>query len=317
MKLKALSHYNGDLDTRFGDCIILYNTTEVVLYDCGHVKHADVVKKFLMSNTNISKMHIVLSNNDKDHTDGVIDLLDYLYKNTKILVIIYSALYLKNAKKILDLLDDDRRTLPATKQNILETFNNIKGIIEKAQEYEFAVKNVEIGTVISSCHVVGPTEDEFVAVVAQAIEDNEITQIEGETVMNAASVQLKCTLDDMTNLLLCGDASPSFLHNLDNYNIIQLPHHGKLDNAKEIFLNLKDPYSKDYFVSDNTGSGETSGGSYDLVLYMKTEKYTEAYNTKNNIVELPNNVTAKIGNSSTQGRTYYGDLGSIKDCLQN
>ena len=47
MKLKALSHYNGDMDTRFGDCILLYDTTSLVVYDCGHIQHTEEIKKFL------------------------------------------------------------------------------------------------------------------------------------------------------------------------------------------------------------------------------------------------------------------------------
>ena len=38
MKLKALSHYNGDTDTRFGDCIMISNSTQLIVYDCGHDK---------------------------------------------------------------------------------------------------------------------------------------------------------------------------------------------------------------------------------------------------------------------------------------
>ena len=57
--------------------------------------------------------------------------------------------------------------------------------------------------------IVGPTEDEFAEVVAQAIEDAKTTKIDGETVMNAASVQLKYKLDNAEIVLLCGDASPT------------------------------------------------------------------------------------------------------------
>lgn len=176
MKLKALSHYDGDMNTRFGDCILLYDSTSLVVYDCGHTKHAEAVEMFLQSNLLISQVHIVVSHNDSDHTDGVIDLLGYLYSKNYT-VTVYSSLYLKSARKVLELLDDERRKLPATKQHILETFDNIKAIVEKAQEYEFTVKDAAIYTAVSSCSIVGPTEDEFVAVVAQAIEDDTITQI--------------------------------------------------------------------------------------------------------------------------------------------
>ena len=147
------------------------------------------------------------------------------------------------------------------KEHILETFDNIKKIVEKAEALGFSVKNAEVNTAFAGCMIVGPTEEEFSEVVAKAIEDGEVSHIDGETVMNAASVQLKCTLDGQQITLLCGDASPSYLHNLDTYHIIQLPHHGKLNNAKEIFNILKSPYSKQFLVSDNTGSGATSGGS--------------------------------------------------------
>lgn len=40
MKLKALSHYNRDMDTRFGDCILLYDTTS---FSCIE----EIVKKYM------------------------------------------------------------------------------------------------------------------------------------------------------------------------------------------------------------------------------------------------------------------------------
>lgn len=71
MKLKALSHYNGDMDTRFGDCILLYDNTSLVVYDCGHDQHAEEIKRFLKNNALISQVHIVISHNDSDHTDDL------------------------------------------------------------------------------------------------------------------------------------------------------------------------------------------------------------------------------------------------------
>lgn len=216
-------------------------------------------------------------------------------------VTLYSSLYLKSARKVLELLNDGRRTLPATKQHILETFDNIKDIIEKAQEYGFSIENATVGTKVLSGSIVGPTEDEFAGVVAQAIEDDKITKIDGETVMNAASVQLKYKLDNAEIVLLCGDASPAYLHYLDNYDLIQLPHHGKLDNAKEIFDSLKDSYGKSYLISDNTGSGATSGGSDKLVEYMKNERYSPALNTKNGVVSIPKSTYWNNSSNRTQG----------------
>ena len=300
MKLKALSHYDDDKDTRYGDCILLYDNTSLIVYDCGHTRHAQEVENFLEANSLISQVYIVVSHNDSDHTNGVIELLEYLY-NEQYMVTVYSSLYLKSARKVLDVLDDERRTLPATKKHILEKFDNIKEIVEKAQEYSFTVKDAAVNTKVAIGTIAGPTEDEFVEVVAQAIEDDSVTKIEGETVMNAASVQLKCELDGAQTILLCGDASPSYLHNLDSYEIIQLPHHGKLDDAQRIFEELKDSYSKTYLVSDNTGSGATSGGSDKLVEYMQEEYYTPALNTRNGVVDIPKKGFANISVSKPQG----------------
>ena len=300
MKLMALSHYNGDVDTRFGDCILMYDNVSLIIYDCGHIQHANEVEKFLRENTRIYQVHIVISHNDSDHTDGVDSLMEYLHSN-RYDVTIYTSLYLKSARKVLELLDDRRRTLPATKRHILETFDNIKNIVEKAQGYGFSIENAIIGTKVLMGSIVGPTEDEFVKVVAQAIDDDNVTKIDGETVMNAASVQLKYKLDNAGTILLCGDASPAYLRDIDNYDFIQLPHHGKLDDAMEIFNTLKDSYSKNYLISDNTGSGIASGGSDKLEEHMKNEHYSPALNTKNGVVLIPNGIDGYNSRNRAQG----------------
>lgn len=301
MKLKALSHYDGDMDTRFGDCILLYDSSTLIVYDCGHKRHAQEVETFLQSNQMISQVNIVISHNDSDHTDGVVDLMDYLHRHSYA-VSVYSSLYLKSARAVKDLLDDGRRTLPATKEHILETFDKIRDIILAAQEYGFEVNDAAVNTKVSNATIVGPTEDEFVQVVAKAIADDTVTRIEGETVMNAASVQLKCKLDNAQTILLCGDATPNFLKSLDIYDVIQLPHHGKLDNAEEIFGELKDPYKKEYLISDNTGSGATSGGSDALVQYMAQNYYSKAYNTQEGVVDIPRSMYGTTVNSSRKSQ---------------
>lgn len=287
MKLKALSHYNGDTDTRFGDCIMISNSTQLIVYDCGHDKHAEAVGDFLRNNTSIKEVHIVVSHNDSDHTDGIIPLMDYLasegYKTT-----LYTSLYLKQASEVERLLDDGRRNKKSICDHILEIFSNIAEIVEKAQEYGFSVKDANKGVTLATAEIVGPLEDEFVEVVAKAIEEDGTGTINGETVMNAASVQLKFTLDNQNKVLLCGDAAPQYLKNLNSYDVIQFPHHGQYKDGVEILDCLGDEsYSKEYLISDNTGSGKTSGGSSELVDHMKKENYKTAYNTLNGVVSLP------------------------------
>lgn len=292
MKLKALSHYNGDTDTRFGDCIMISNSTQLIVYDCGHDKHAEAVGDFLRNNTSVKEVHIIVSHNDSDHTDGIIPLMDYLasegYETT-----IYTSLYLKHASEVERLLDDGRRNKKSICDHILEIFGNIAEIVEKAQECGFSVKDANKGVTLATAEIVGPLEDEFVEVVAKAIEEDGTGTINGETVMNAASVQLKITLDNQNKVLLCGDAAPQYLKNLNSYDVIQFPHHGQYKDGVEILDSLGDEsYSKEYLISDNTGSGKTSGGSCELVDHMKEENYKIAYNTLNGVISLPVQSTA-------------------------
>jgi metal-dependent hydrolase (beta-lactamase superfamily II) len=103
MKLKALSHYNGDTDTRYGDCILLFNNKTAIIYDCGHQNHVEEIKRFLKMNPSITELVVIVSHNDGDHTDGIIELLEYLDYVRFSNVTVYSALYLKHAKKVLDI----------------------------------------------------------------------------------------------------------------------------------------------------------------------------------------------------------------------
>ena len=315
MILNALSNYNNDTDTRFGDCIMLVDTHDLVVYDCGHEDHADYVESFLENNSDIIKIHIVVSHNDADHTEGVCPLLNWLSDKGKYAVKVYTHQYLKHLDEILDKIDDGRRSREKLKEALLKEFDNIKKIIEKAQDLKFACIEALRDTYVGNCQIVGPTVEEFTEVAAKAVDSRESNDIgEGnskETVMNAASVQIKCTLDDEETVLLCGDASPDYLKNLNNYDVIQLPHHGQLDDAKAIFEKLKgDAYCKGYLISDNTGSAENSGGSNDLVEYMKKEKYSPAFNTKDGVVNLPKESSSN--QSKSQRRKCLGDMDSIR-----
>jgi hypothetical protein len=306
MKLKALSHYNRDLDTRFGDCILVYNSISLIVFDCGHAKHAEAVETFLQSNFFIKQVHIVVSHNDSDHTSGVCGLLEWLNNCGSYSVHVYSHQYLKHVDTILDKIDDGRRNRESLKEALLAEFDNIKTIIETAQTCGFPAIEALKGTSVGECTIVGPTVDEFTDVAAKAV-DNRVDDYIGEghaeeTVMNAASIQLKCKLDNAGVILLCGDASPDYLHNIDSYDIIQLPHHGQLKDAQAIFDELRgNSYSKHYLISDNTGSGATSGGSDDLVQYMKEEKYTPAMNTKDGPVCIPSESIGIISTTKPQG----------------
>ncbi len=290
MKLKALSHYGTDTTTRYGDCVLLFSENSLIVYDCGHEKHASAVESFLLSHKSLTCVDIVVSHNDSDHTSGVCALMEWLSERDYT-VRVFTHQYLKHTDLIEEKVNDGRRKHDAIQKALLEEFDRIKQIIESAQDLGFEALEAISGTTVGNGMIVGPTVDEFTDVAAQAI-DNRLGDMIGEgnaseTVMNAASVQLKCMLDDGSNALLCGDATPDYLKNLNSYHLIQLPHHGQLDDAKAIFEKLYDPYSKSFLVSDNTGSSSTSGGSDDLRKYMNKEMYKPAYNTRDGVVDLP------------------------------
>ena len=206
MKLKALSHYDNDMDTRFGDCILLYDETSLVVYDCGHSRHAQEVEAFLEKHSVIKAVDVVVSHNDSDHTGGVCELLNWLKDSGKYTVRVFTHQYLKYVDKILDTVDDGRRDRESLKKSLLEKFDHIKEIIETATDCGFDCVNAVPDTAVGTCTIVGPTEDEFIEVAAKAIDSRESDNIgEGdaqETVMNAASVQLKCTLSGGSDKLV-------------------------------------------------------------------------------------------------------------------
>ena len=265
LKLKALSHYDGDKETRFGDCILLYDDTSLVVYDCGHERHAEAVSEFLQGKTSIASVSVVVSHDHEDHTGGIEKLFEFL-SDTKHNVTVYTSLYLRDARAVLDILDNGS-TLPATKEHILKIFDNIAAIVNAASELNFTVENAKIGTDVSgtTCKIVGPTENEFAEVVAHAVETDGDGNIDGETVMNAASIQMTCKLDDNKTAFLCGDATPKYLHGIVKYQIIQLPHHGKLSSAEAVFDKIPKETIPNYtfLVSDNTGNN--NGGADELM----------------------------------------------------
>ena len=159
MKLKALSNYDGDKSTRFGDCILIYDLTSMIVYDCGHGKHAEYVESFLQKNATITSVSIVVSHNDSDHTNGVCSLLEWLSDQGKYKVTVYTHQYLKHSSTILKKVDDGRRNKDSISQAILIEFDNIKKIIEKAKELNISAQEALDGVcMIHSSLLLPPTQ---------------------------------------------------------------------------------------------------------------------------------------------------------------
>ena len=112
--------------------------------------------------------------------------------------------------------------------------------------------------------VVGPEYSYAIETIAKAINEDESDTKDGDSVMNAASVCLKVTGTKST-MLLTGDSSFANIENhLDGLDYIQLPHHGRESQMKDI-IDYYDERDVEvvYLISDNTGS---SNGGCDLRL---------------------------------------------------
>ena len=234
-----------------GDCILIDTGSELVIFDCGCEEHADRVLHY-MKKRGYSKAKLVLSHNDGDHFDGI----PYLIEQDKISDI-YTLLLLKYKDELLKRINDKRITRDSLAGRISEIFENIYSL-------SGLVKLRDIFTDTQVCPgvtIVGPDQEYALDAVAKRIDNRQGDTIDKETVVNAVSTQVKVKVGT-NNLLLCGDSSYEAIKDkLEEYSLIQLPHHGKKEQADSIF-EQKGSLGITYYVSDNTGN--TNGGSKDL-----------------------------------------------------
>lgn len=260
-----------DKDKRYGDCTIIDYETGILVYDCGSLEHANRVIEYLKTR-NIKKVDIVLSHNDADHFDGIPTLIENGVVNK-----IYTVLVLKYIDQILDKIDDKRKNRESLKKQIKEIYSNINELSGNN-----LVDAIETEKIIEGIKLVGPSKDYFIEATSKLLDTTESDQIDGESITNATSIQLEVKLDE-NKLFLCGDASFKAIEDkISNYQIIQLPHHGKLEQAEQIFDAVDNNHVK-YIVSDN--SGNTNGGSDDL-----PKKGYDIQNTKNGDIEFDSKI---------------------------
>lgn len=249
MKITILSSSGyKDPKPNYGDCILIDTGKALVIYDCGSEEHAQRVMDY-MTNTNYDQAIFILSHNDSDHFNGLPVLLD----NNKISAI-GTTLLLKYVDKILERIDDKRKTRESVKRQILDLYDNIKKLSGEPL-YDVYENPPELP---SGVEFVGPELDYMLDTVAKRLDGREGNTQDGETAVNATSLQVSVDIDGK-KLLLCGDSSFSAIEDkLTAYKIIQLPHHGKVNQAEKIFE--KTPViTTSYIVSDNTG--DSNGGS--------------------------------------------------------
>ncbi|CAG9357923.1 MBL fold metallo-hydrolase [Clostridium perfringens] len=245
-------NYPNSESINYGDCILINTGFELVIYDCGSESHADKVIDYMNKN-NFDSAKLILSHNDSDHFDGINKLL-----KEKKLTEIRTTLLLKYKDDILERIDDKRKTRDSVSRHIIELYNNISKL-SGANLVDIYENTNPLNTEVS---IVGPDKDYMLDTVAKRLDGREGDTMDGETAVNATSIQVKIKIDDYT-LLFCGDCSYAAIEDkIYDYDAVQLPHHGKQKQAEKIFLKKSDQFNTIYIVSDNTGN--TNGGSDNL-----------------------------------------------------
>lgn len=274
MRIIFLSSKNYEnSEKNCGDCIIIDTGTKAIIYDCGCDEHAQYVINYLKGK--YDKAYVILSHNDSDHFNGLKYLIDYGNVHS-----ITTVLLLKHIDDILDEIDDGRRTREGIKKQISEYFDNI---------YSLSGNNLndslDESLVLDPCvNIVGPDYDYLIEAVAKALDNSESDNIDMETIVNAISVQVEVIIGNH-KLLLTGDASFAAIESkIREYDAIQLPHHGKYEQAKKIFEKNDGREDVIYIVSDNTGN--SNGGSDELMSECIGKKIK---NTKNGEIIIDSN----------------------------
>lgn len=267
-----------------GDCILIDTNSELVIYDCGCEEHANRVIDY-MDKHHYSKAKLVLSHNDADHFDGI----PYLIEAGKISDV-YTLLLLKYKDDLLEKINDKRITRDSLTRRISEIFANIYSLSGKV-----VLKNIFSDTFIcNGISIIGPDKEYALDAVAKRIDNRQGDTIDKETIVNAVSTQVKVIVGTK-NLLLCGDSSYEAIKNkLSGFSLIQLPHHGKKEQADRIF-EQKGSVGITYYVSDNTGN--SNGGSDDLPV--------QGYNIKNTLKGDQECSSNSVGLINAPVRSYY------------
>ena len=116
MKIKVLSSQQcEDKNVNNGDCFILDNGSELVLYDCGCEDYANYVIDYMKEN-GYEKVKIMLSHNDDDHFKGI----PVLIEDGKVSEVT-TVLLLRYVDDLLERIDDGRKTRVSCQQYIFIT----------------------------------------------------------------------------------------------------------------------------------------------------------------------------------------------------
>jgi hypothetical protein len=172
---------------------------------------------------------------------------------------VYTLLLLEYKKELLNKIGDGRMTKDSIARRIEEIYDNIYSLGGNV-DLRDALADTDVAAGIT---IPGPDREYALDAVAKRIDSRESDDIDKETIVNAVSIQLSVAYGVKT-LLLTGDSSFAAIEDVvKTHNAIQLPHHGKLSQAEDIFAAKAKDNNVIYYVSDNTG--DSNGGSDDLL----------------------------------------------------
>lgn len=255
-----------DPSKNHGDCIVGIDGHTAIIFDCGSEEHAKRVIEILDEH-GIDKATVILSHNDDDHFKGI----PYLIEEGRVSKL-FTILLLKYKKELLDIIDDGRRKLSSIGDAIKDLYDNIATLSGTVTLRDVYADEAELPSQIKR---IGPDLKYMLQAAAKGLDGREGDIIDGETITNAASVQIGLTIGT-AELLLTGDCAPEAIpesEDLSEYSHIQLPHHGKSSLAEKIFERIGQNNDMIYVVSDNTGN--SNGGSDDLNTRGRNIKNTQ------------------------------------------
>ena len=200
-----------------------------------------------------------------------------------------TVLLLRYVDDLLERIDDGRKNRDSIKRQITDMYDNIEQLSGNNLKDAFIHTKIADGIEIS-----GPGKDYILDAAAKGLDTTEGDTIDGETITNATSIHAKVKLGNKY-ILLTGDSSFESImkEKLDDFEIIQLAHHGKKEIAEKVFEELDDNPDETYIISDNTG---TSNGGSDK---LDTKGY-KVMNTKDDgMLSLDEN--SRSINSSNKG----------------
>ena len=238
-----------------GDCFVIDNGKKLVIYDCGCYDYADWIMNYMDAH-NYEKVTVVLSHNDDDHFKGLERLLRYNKVD-----IIHTVLLLKYKEELLNIIDDGRKNRKSIGNQIIHIYDNVAEL--SGVPLKDAFINIYVADGVT---IVGPGEEYVLKAAAKGLDTTVGDTIDNVTITNATSIHLEVCANGK-KVLLTGDSSfeSVMMENLNEYDYIQLPHHGNAEIAEKIINELGNMHDVTYIVSDNTG--DSNGGSDKLKGY--------------------------------------------------